>query len=62
MEISVLIPTHNISRHVNDIVEIIPDTEFDEFRHHRGLIKKIIAQRADNNQKIIKKTISILFQ
>ncbi|OOD02275.1 transposase, partial [Staphylococcus epidermidis] len=26
------------SRHVNDIVEIIPDTEFDEFRHHRGLI------------------------
>ncbi|EJE39015.1 hypothetical protein ACUXDX_001862, partial [Staphylococcus epidermidis] len=26
------------SRHVNDIVETIPDTEFDEFRHHRGLI------------------------
>ncbi|KPH65040.1 transposase, partial [Staphylococcus epidermidis] len=25
-------------RHVNDIVETIPDTEFDEFRHHRGLI------------------------
>ncbi|EJE36705.1 hypothetical protein HMPREF1389_10500, partial [Staphylococcus epidermidis NIH06004] len=22
----------------NDIVETIPDTEFDEFRHHRGLI------------------------
>jgi len=38
MEISVLIPTHDISRHVNDIVEIIPDTELDEFRHHRGLI------------------------
>ena len=31
METSVLIPT-------NDIVETIPDTEFDEFRHHRGLI------------------------
>ena len=38
METSVLIPTNDISRHVNDIVEIIPDTEFDEFRHHRGLI------------------------
>ena len=38
MEISVLIPTYDISRHVNDIVETIPDTEFDEFRHHRGLI------------------------
>ena len=31
METSVLIPT-------NDIAETIPDTEFDEFRHHRGLI------------------------
>ena len=29
METSVLIPT-------NDIVETIPDNEFDEFRHHRG--------------------------
>ena len=28
-ETSVLIPT-------NDIVEIIPKTEFDEFSHHRG--------------------------
>ncbi|KEA37427.1 transposase, partial [Staphylococcus epidermidis] len=37
-ETSVLIPTNNISRHVNDIVETIPDTEFDEFSHHRGLI------------------------
>ena len=36
METSVLIPTNDISRHVNDIAEIIPDTEFDEFRHHRG--------------------------
>ena len=38
MGTSVLIPTNNISRHVNDIVETIPDTEFDEFRHYRGLI------------------------
>ena len=38
MGTSVLIPTNNISRHVNDIVETIPDTEFDEFRHPRGLI------------------------
>ena len=39
IESSVLIPTNNnISRHVNDIVETIPDTKFDEFRHHRGLI------------------------
>ncbi len=38
METSVLIHTNDISRHVNDIVETIPDTEFDEFRHHRGLI------------------------
>ena len=37
METSVLIPANDISRHVNDI-ETIPDTEFDEFRHHRGLI------------------------
>ena len=35
MESSVLIPTNNISRHVNDIVETILETEF---RHHRGLI------------------------
>ena len=38
MGTSVLIPTNNISRHVNDIAETIPDTEFDEFRHPRGLI------------------------
>ena len=31
METSVLIPTNNISRHVNDIVETNPKTEFDEF-------------------------------
>ena len=29
LETSVLIP-------INDIVETIPKTEFDEFRHHRG--------------------------
>ena len=38
METSVLIPTNNISRYVHDIVETIHDTEFDEFRHPRGLI------------------------
>ena len=38
METSVLICTNDISRYVNDIIETIPDTEFDEFRHHRGLI------------------------
>ena len=31
-----LSPQNDISRHVNDIVETIPDNEFDEFRHHRG--------------------------
>ena len=36
IETSVLIPTNDISRHVNDIVETIPETEFDELRHHRG--------------------------
>ena len=38
METSALIPANDISRHLNDIAEKIPDTEFDEFRHHRGLI------------------------
>ena len=37
METSVLIPTNDISRHVNDIVETF-ETEFDEFRHYRCLI------------------------
>ena len=32
METSVLIPTNDISRRVNDIVEILET----EFRHHRG--------------------------
>ncbi|EJD98430.1 transposase [Staphylococcus epidermidis] len=31
METSVLIPTNDISRHVKDITETIPDTEFDKF-------------------------------
>ena len=31
MESSVLIPTNDISWHVNDIVETISETEFDEF-------------------------------
>ena len=39
METSVLIPTNDISRHVNDIIETIPETKFDEFsiievQHH----------------------------
>ena len=38
METSALIPANDISRHLNDIAETIPDTEFDEFRHPRGLI------------------------
>ncbi|BBN85772.1 transposase [Staphylococcus lugdunensis] len=33
METSILIPTNDISRYVNEIVEIIPDNEF---KHHRG--------------------------
>ena len=36
METSILIPTNNISRYVNEIVETIPDNEFDEFKHYRG--------------------------
>ncbi|CUE21036.1 transposase [Staphylococcus aureus] len=33
---SVRIPQNDISRYVNEIVETIPDSKFDEFRHHRG--------------------------
>ncbi|HDF7547000.1 TPA: transposase [Staphylococcus aureus] len=36
IETSVRIPQNDISRYVNEIVETIPDCEFDEFRHHRG--------------------------
>ncbi|MEW4383857.1 hypothetical protein AB1I56_05990 [Staphylococcus epidermidis] len=38
MKTSVLIPINEISRHVSNIVETIPKTEFDEFRHYRCLI------------------------
>ena len=36
MKTSVFIPANDISRHVNDIVETIHETEFDELRYHRG--------------------------
>ena len=37
METSVLTPTTNMSRHVNEIVETISENEFDEFEHHRDV-------------------------
>ena len=36
METSVLIPNNDIARYVNDIVETILESEFEEFKHHRG--------------------------
>ncbi|MBK3719747.1 hypothetical protein DOD24_1388 [Staphylococcus arlettae] len=36
METLILIPTNDMSRHVNEIVETIPENEFDEFKHHNG--------------------------
>ncbi|EJD99566.1 transposase [Staphylococcus epidermidis] len=36
MKTSVFIPENDISRHANNIVETILETEFDELRHHRG--------------------------
>ncbi len=36
IETSILIPNNDLSRHVNDIVETIPENEFNEFKHHRG--------------------------
>ncbi|CAC5949679.1 transposase [Staphylococcus aureus] len=36
IETTVRIPQNDISRYVNEIVETIPDSEFDEFRHHCG--------------------------
>ena len=36
MKTSVFIPVNDISRHVNNIVETILETEFYELRHHRG--------------------------
>ncbi len=42
----VRIPQNDISRYVNEIVETIPDSEFDEDTHQRGAttyhIKKIL--------------------
>lgn len=34
IETSVLIPINDITRYVNAIVETIPYTQFDEFKHH----------------------------
>ena len=36
MKTPVFIPENDISRHANNIVETILETEFDELRHHRG--------------------------
>ena len=36
IETSILIPDNDLSQHVNDIVESIPDIEFEGFKHHRG--------------------------
>ncbi len=36
IENSFRIHQNDISRYVNEIVETIPDSEFDEFRHHRA--------------------------
>ena len=36
IETSVRIPQIDISRYVNEIVETIPNSEFDEFRHHQA--------------------------
>ena len=54
METSVLIPTHDMSRYVNNIIETIPDNKFEEFKYHRGA--------TSYHPKITKKiVISILF-
>ncbi|MBF2773311.1 hypothetical protein [Staphylococcus sp. GDY8P57P] len=36
IETPVLIPQNDISYHVKDIVETIPDNELEDFRHHCG--------------------------
>ena len=36
METSVLIPSNDMSRHVNEIVETISEIVIDTFKHHRG--------------------------
>ena len=61
METSVHIPTNDISRHVNDIAETIPDTELMNSDIIVANIRKVTAQRAENYQNY-KKTIPILFQ
>ena len=35
METSILILNNDIERYINDIVESIPDSEFEAFKHHR---------------------------
>ena len=37
IETSALVPTNAVSRYVNNSVETILDTEFDEFRHRRSV-------------------------
>lgn len=37
IETSELVPTNDVSRYVNNSVETILDTEFDEFRHRRSV-------------------------
>ena len=37
IETSALVPTNDVSRYVNNSVETILDTEFDEFRHRRSV-------------------------
>ncbi|OHQ29666.1 transposase, partial [Staphylococcus sp. HMSC067G10] len=51
METSVLISTNDISRNVNDIVETIPETEFDEFNcpNNKRIGFKRYAYRHDKN-------------
>ncbi|QHG79684.1 hypothetical protein [Staphylococcus aureus] len=41
IETSVRIPQNDISRYVNEIVETIPESEFDEFRHHLVVFIKL---------------------
>ena len=61
METSVLIPTNDISRHVNDIVETTSRLNSMNSDIIVANIRKVKAQRAENNQNY-EKTISILFQ
>ena len=53
METSVLIPSNDMSRHVNEIVETIPEIVFDEFKHHLGaahIIQKCLYMRFSSAQ------------